>query len=654
MRFPPSHFRLPGPSLPFTVCLALATLFGAADLRSQDTRLDVLIVYTPAVTDYYNGENGVEAQILATLEGSNQALEDSEANIFFNLVDARELQYVETDDLTTDLDRLETPDDGYLDEVHGLRDQFGADFVALMRRGTADFAGFANTLTDATGNTDAAFSVFSDKDALSSLVFAHELGHNLGLVHARSESGTPDGVFEFSHGYNFQGSDGQQYRTIMSIGGGERIPFFSNPRLSPSVVGVPIGVSEGESDSADAAKSINNIATEVEPYRAAQDEPPVFFAEPVDDSVVQGEDASFRTLVTGVPPLDLQWYEGPVGDTSQPVAGAESDTLTVENVQEARRFWLNATNGNGVTQSRAAEVYVVEPPASGIDQNLATVDTDTGFFVDDEQWQEMVAAEGYLETIRVELFRTDDQNVPPDLTFRLRDAQGGIVVKRSIAATDITTAGITDIDVSIERFVVPGATYRVELSSPTPPDPAESAILWGGDEVAGNPPSSISSNPNNGRPDFAFAVKGFGAPGETFTGWQRAQGITEAQDNRPGESVSGGGPTNLLRYAFGLDASGGQASAQTTVEPGGSGSSDLFFRYQLRRDMLDVAAKPQTSQNLIDWVDVQTSEIDERSISDPEVDFFEVAIPESQATTGGDGRGFFRLDLDASDLQLSE
>ena len=49
-----------------------------------------------------------------------------------NLVHAAEVSYVESGFYSLDLSRLQAPGDGYMDDVHPLRDTYGADAVVLL------------------------------------------------------------------------------------------------------------------------------------------------------------------------------------------------------------------------------------------------------------------------------------------------------------------------------------------------------------------------------------------------------------------------------------------------------------------------------------------------------------------------------------------
>jgi hypothetical protein len=98
-----------------------------------------------------------------------------------------------------------------------------------------------------------------------SKAFPHELGHNMGAHHDRGNAPSP-GAYDYSYGYYHPG---QNFGTIMSYPG-FFIPHFSNPLVDYN--GVPTGIPEGDSNSADNAKTLNNTASTVSLFRQCNDD----------------------------------------------------------------------------------------------------------------------------------------------------------------------------------------------------------------------------------------------------------------------------------------------------------------------------------------------------------------------------------------------
>ena len=105
------------------------------------------------------------------------------------------------------------------------------------------------------------FNVSAIGCAAGNLTYAHEVGHNLGCHHNR-ESAVGEGAFPYSFGYR---EPTGFYRTVLGLpNGSPRIMHFSTPLVE---VLVPTGIPEGQADSADNAKTINNTAFTMANFR---------------------------------------------------------------------------------------------------------------------------------------------------------------------------------------------------------------------------------------------------------------------------------------------------------------------------------------------------------------------------------------------------
>jgi len=194
--------------------------------------------------------------------------------------------------LAVDLGRVQNPFDGYMDYVPTWRDALGADSVCLVGLNYGSdsaFIGLASLMVDANnlaqslyfpatsvvpmplngvgnphplvdlsrmpdpdlpfdgGNAgvpvDSTISTLQafqgspysllDYTAIDDLVYAHELGHNLGCQH-NHDDGDPsaNALFPDSFGYRTQGGGGagqEGFKTVMSYGNQLRVPGYSNP-----------------------------------------------------------------------------------------------------------------------------------------------------------------------------------------------------------------------------------------------------------------------------------------------------------------------------------------------------------------------------------------------------------------------------------------
>ncbi|KJV07862.1 M12 family metallo-peptidase [Methylocucumis oryzae] len=245
------------------------TTTASGDVTSTGQVIDVLVTYTPKARANAGGVSGMETRILNAVAKANQAYLNSQINMSLNLVGMVEIDYVETGDMTVTLSRLQGTSDGFMDNVHALRNQYGADQVALVSA-DSNYCGYASIMTLASQSfAPYAFAVVHDDSVYNCLgsnnTFAHELGHNQGNVH-NVENSAVAGAAPDAYGYRVCGL----FRDIMaySCSGETRIPYFSNPNVYWN--GQPTGIL----NNADTARSMNVTAPTV---------------------------AGFRTLVTTVP-----------------------------------------------------------------------------------------------------------------------------------------------------------------------------------------------------------------------------------------------------------------------------------------------------------------------------------------------------------------
>jgi len=199
-----------------------------------DTIVDVLVVYTAEARSAAGGTAAMQSTIAAAVAASNTTYSNSEINAQIRLVGSQEVSYTESGNFNTDLSRLRSTSDGYMDDVHTLRDTYGADMVALFINNTA-YCGLAYVMPSL--NATYSGSMFSANywycTALN-LTLAHELGHNMGAQHDSGNAGS-SGLYAYSYGHHFpQGSGGSRSVMAYNIGGEWRRSHFSNPNVNYS------------------------------------------------------------------------------------------------------------------------------------------------------------------------------------------------------------------------------------------------------------------------------------------------------------------------------------------------------------------------------------------------------------------------------------
>lgn len=239
---------------------------GQAVSADSGSVVDILVVYTPASRARYGGSAGIEALIDLAVAETNTAYANSLINTRLSLVEAAEVSYGESGSMYQDLYRLRNKSDGYLDQVHGLRDTYAADTVVLIEEST-DYCGIAFLMTSLSYYfEDDAFSVVHSSCATGYYSFGHELGHNMGSTHDHANAS--GSLYPYSFGY---WAPGYSFRTIMAYscpGGCTRIQHFSNPSVQYN--GQWTGVAYNGSNSsvaADNARSINAASYTVANWR---------------------------------------------------------------------------------------------------------------------------------------------------------------------------------------------------------------------------------------------------------------------------------------------------------------------------------------------------------------------------------------------------
>ncbi|MEW6194430.1 MAG: reprolysin-like metallopeptidase [Bacteroidota bacterium] len=191
--------------------------------------MKVFVAYTPAVAQNYN----VSTLINQCISTTNIAYGFSLVSSSVQLVGSTQLNYTESGSSETDVNRFMTNYDGYMDEIHSLRNQYEADICVLLVN-TSDANG--RVPDGAIGAVFSnAFCVVKASAAAGYYSFAHELGHLQGCRHDSDPGSVP---YDFAHGHNWYGKmsyfpDEHSYRTIMSINdkGYYRVQYFSNPNV---------------------------------------------------------------------------------------------------------------------------------------------------------------------------------------------------------------------------------------------------------------------------------------------------------------------------------------------------------------------------------------------------------------------------------------
>ncbi len=151
-------------------------------------QIDVMVVWTPAARNALGGSAAaIQSLVDLAVANANASYANSQISTSLHLVYSGEVDFTETPSaMSGDLSRLQGASDGYIDQVHALRNTYGADIVTLIGSGyaAAGYCGTGYLMTSvSTGFAATAFNVVDQSCAGGYLSYAHEVGHNQGLHH---------------------------------------------------------------------------------------------------------------------------------------------------------------------------------------------------------------------------------------------------------------------------------------------------------------------------------------------------------------------------------------------------------------------------------------------------------------------------------------
>jgi peptidyl-Asp metalloendopeptidase len=247
--------------------------------RDSGAIIDLLVVYTPAAQGILGGSTATtEAAIHNMVALTNTTYINSSIKHRIRLVHIAPVDYVEQPaDYSYDLQNL-TFVDGYMDEVHSLRDQYGADLVMLITGTLEPQRNYCGLAWLSYQQASRGFSV-SEAVCAGTVVMPHELGHNMGANHDPANAG--GSIFPFAYGYQDPRTgpdDWGDFVTVMAYGRnghcplnnpisdvnqGEicpHIPYWSNPKGRYN--DKPLGTAQANN-----RRTLNRTAQSVANYR---------------------------------------------------------------------------------------------------------------------------------------------------------------------------------------------------------------------------------------------------------------------------------------------------------------------------------------------------------------------------------------------------
>jgi len=240
-----------------------------ADSPKADSGIyyDVMVVYDSAARTAAGGTTAMETLIDLMITETNTGYSNSNVTQRARLAHRAEVTYDETNfDWSTALSRLQGTSDGYMDDVHTLRNTYGADNVVFIIEGDGAYCGLGYLMTTVSNSfASYAFCVVARDCATGYYSFAHEMGHNMGCHHDRANA-SGSGAYSYSYGY--QAPD-KAFRTIMAYNctspGCPRVNYYSNPNVNYG--GQPMGVIYTDPLAADNRMTLNNTISTFQNFR---------------------------------------------------------------------------------------------------------------------------------------------------------------------------------------------------------------------------------------------------------------------------------------------------------------------------------------------------------------------------------------------------
>ncbi len=226
---------------------------GIAALSTQN----VLVVYTASAA---SAAGNIASKIQLAVDETNQSYVNSGININMVRVHTAQVTYTESGkSFSQHVASLRGTSDGVMDNVHTLRNTYGADVVVLVVNDT-EACGIASSI----GSTATTAFAVADQSCITGYYsFGHEVGHLQGARHDRLVDGS---TTPYAYGHGFIPSS-KNWRTIMAYGNGcsncTRVQWWSNPLKTYPATGQVMGTVASE----DNARVLNLTAAAIAAFR---------------------------------------------------------------------------------------------------------------------------------------------------------------------------------------------------------------------------------------------------------------------------------------------------------------------------------------------------------------------------------------------------
>lgn len=231
--------------------------------------IDVMVVYTSTARSRIGGTSQMQNMINLAVSETNVGYQRSGVTSSMRLVHTVEVNYDESNMSSTSgwnsaLSHL-TNNDGVIDDVHDLRNTYGADLVVMIVDSSI-YCGLGWLMTPNYQYDSVGFSLVSRACATGYYSFAHETGHNMGAHHDRASAGGGTAMYSYSYGYQAPDSS---FRTIMAYNcssGCNRVNQWSNPDVYYN--NQPTGIPSTSPNGADNRLTLNKTAPIVANFKS--------------------------------------------------------------------------------------------------------------------------------------------------------------------------------------------------------------------------------------------------------------------------------------------------------------------------------------------------------------------------------------------------
>ncbi|MDB6032811.1 MAG: peptidyl-Asp metallopeptidase, partial [Verrucomicrobiales bacterium] len=346
----------------FLVCL-WALLTGLTTVVAQPTNpvvvVDLLVVYTPAARIAAGGAEAIQSQVRQAILETDRVFQNSRVAARVRLVRCSEIFYEESGNLFGDLEALRSTNDGFMDEVHSLRNEVAADLVCLVAEEPYDVS-FYSLQGPSSAN---AFSAIRLSALTGGYFLPAALSFNFGCQQER-EFANSSGAFPYAYGFSFWGEDGIWYSTVESSSG-VRVPYFSNPALEYK--GAFLGIPRGEPNAADNTRVLNQTAPLVAAFHGGANRtiPPHvrLLLPPLETNVAAGQPITFLAEASD---LDGTVSTVEFFADGQRLGGASKPpyVLSISNLPPGQHVLVSAATDNSGVESVSEFTTIFVGPAN--------------------------------------------------------------------------------------------------------------------------------------------------------------------------------------------------------------------------------------------------------------------------------------------------